>query len=204
MLLNFVIVGIFMQISYGIGPFLLPLGIKDKPFKGEFEKVTSKKLPTGEFAHNTARIKIYRDSNGSVRFENFEKKNEEDKIYSISIYNHNEQKIYFLDVDSKIFYAMPAFDSNKESDSKPESLTYLDKDIGLKTIDNLICRGYQRKQKENDVLEYWVSEEIDQIIRAKSIFGNEINTLRLFDIKRLKTDSRMFVVPSDYKPAKIE
>jgi len=200
MLLKFFFVGIIMQASYGIGPFLLPLGIKDKPFKGEFELITTRKLPKGAVTDATVRLKVYRASDGSTRFENFEKDKEGEKAYAVSIFNSTKQEFYFLDVESKSAHIMSPSDSAPESEQSIST----DKNIGKKVIENLICLGYQRKRGENDVFKYWLSEELNQIVLAKSVLGDETNTLRLFDIKRLEPDSKMFVVPKDYKPMKIE
>lgn len=200
MLLKFFIVVIFMQASYSIGPFLLPLGVENKPFVGEFELNSSKKPSGIEVTHATNRIKVYRASDGSVRFENVEKESE--KILTVSIYNQSEKKIYFLEVESKSVYVMPVSDSASESNS--ESPNYLGQDIGKKNIENFICRGYRKERGENDVFEYWISEELNQLLLAKSIIGNEATTLRLFNIKRIEPNRKIFVIPQDYKLIKIE
>lgn len=193
-----------MQMSYGIGSFLFPLGIKNKSFSGEFEFVTSKKLVDGDITQTATRVKVYRATDGSTRFEDYQKDKEGDKIYAVSIYNHDEQRIYFLDVESKAFYIMPVSDSGSQPDPKSELPIASDQNIGKKSIENLTCLGYQRKQKENDVFEYWVSEELNQVMLAKSVLGDEINTLRLFSIKQSEPDNKLFIVPKDYKPIQIE
>jgi len=193
-----------MQSSYGIGPFLFPLGIKNKPFSGEFESVNTKKLPNSDVTHTTGKVKVYRATDGNTRFEDYGKEKQGDKIYAVSIYNHVEQKIYLLDVESKSVYTMPESESTNEPNSESELSVSTDKNIGKKVIENLVCLGYQRKKGENDLFEHWISEELNQIMLAKSVLGDETNTLLLFDIKRLEPDSKMFVVPRDYKPIKIE
>ena len=193
-----------MQASYGIGPFLFPLGIKNKPFSGEFETVNTKKLPNGDVTQTTGKVKIYRLTDGSTRFEDYGREKEGGKIYAVSIYNHEEQKFYLLDVESKSVYTMPESEPANEPNSEPELPVSTDKSIGKKVIENLVCLGYQRNRAENDTFEYWMSEELNQIVLAKSVSGSETNTLRLFDVKRSEPDSKMFVVPKDYKPMKIE
>lgn len=200
MFIKSLIVGIIMQASFGIGPFLLPLGIKDKPFKGEFEQITSNKLPNGEVTRRTARLITYQAADGSRRFDQYGKDKEKDKTLVISIYNSAKQEIYFLDVESKTVFTQPL----TEPDSESEPPIYDGDNLGKKVIENLICRGYQRKRDENDVFEYWVSEELNETLRAKSVLGDEENSLRLFNIERVEPDGKMFLIPKDYKPMKAE
>ncbi len=199
MLLKSFIFGIIMQVSYTIGPFLLPTGIKDKPFQGKIEQITAKKLPDGEITYRTTHHIVYRAVDGSSRFEQYEN-SEKNRIFAIAIYNSSGEEFYFLDLKSKSVFVKPISKSNSES----ELLTFDGNNIGEKVIENFVCRGYRRKQEENNVFEYWVSEELNQIMLAKSVFGNETSTLRFFDIERVEPNSKMFVVPKGYKLIKIE
>ena len=156
-------------------------------------------MPDGEITHRTTHLTIYRAADGSSRFEQYEKSGK-NKIFAIAIYNSSKEEFYFLDLESKSVFVKPISKLN----SKSELSTFDDNNFGERVIENFVCHGYQRKQKENNMFEYWVSEELNQIMLAKSILGDETHTLRLFDIERLEPDSKMFVVPKDYKLLKIE
>ncbi len=142
MLLKFFIVGIIMQASYAIGPFLLPLGIKDRPFSAEFELVKSKKLSGGKIFKQSGTGKIYRDAEGRTRIEERQKNKEEGSFNTVIIYNPSKLEGYLLDTEAKTFFTMPLLSSN----SKSEVPTYEGDDIGSKVIENLVCRGYRVKR----------------------------------------------------------
>ena len=190
-----------MQASFSIGPFLLPLGVKDKPFKGEFEHIIKKKLPGGETVHSSTRILIYQAKNGRRRLEEYANDRKETEPRSIIIYNPPARRFIFLDVESKSFFS----DSLTESSSTDcEKLVFSGEDIGVKVIEGRKCRGYQVKRHANDNFEYWISEELEEIIQAKIITENEEHTLRLFNIERSEPANPLFVIPENYKPMKTE
>lgn len=85
-----------------------------------------------------------------------------------------------------------------------ESPTFTGDDIGRRVIEGLPCRGYRGKSQHGGTVEYWVSEELLEVVLARSLLRGEENTLRLFNIHRIEPDSKMFTVPADYKTAAIE
>lgn len=189
-----------MQASYTIGPFLLPLGIKDRPFRAEFKQDRIEKISDSKISKQSRAGQIYRAFDGRTRIEEYRNDKEGKNLITAIIYNPSKLEGYLLDIENKAFFTVPLSSSDSES-SLP---IFEGNDIGKKVIENLVCRGYQKKRGDDDIFQYWVSEELLEALIAKSVSGNETNILRLFNIKRLEPNRKMFVVPKDYTPIKIE
>ena len=94
-------------------------------------------------------------------------------------------------------------DAGNESSSMSiiENFSKMGTYIGQQQIEEFTCHGYISDQPEGDIIEYWVSEELQEVLLAKSISNDKESTLRLFDIRRVEPDSELFTVPADYKDA---
>jgi len=191
-----------MQASFGEGPFLLPLlGIKDRAFQAEYKRTTLKKSVNDEAIHRiTTRGAIYRAADGSNRREQYGKDEAGSKPSTIIIYNPARQVSYLLDAESKTFFTMPLATSNSPSEFPPSEA----QDIGRKVIEDLVCRGYRLKRQENGEVEYWISEELQEVVLAKIVTRDEESTLQLFNIRRIEPAGSLFTVPKDYEKAMVE
>ena len=196
-----------MQVSYAVGPFLLPMGIKNKPFRAEFELTKLKGATQVEATRRITKIIVHQDANGNRRIDEL-KESEKNKLRSTTIYNHGSHKLHLLDAESKSVFTMPQSelppDSELPASSESELPTFIGEDIGKKVIERLVCRGYRVERTENDILEYWVSEELSEVLEAKIILENEENILRVVNIERVEPSGGTFLIPGDYKMVKTE
>jgi hypothetical protein len=188
-----------MQGSYVSGPFITPAGIKDRPFQADYEQVTTKKTSNDNTSRHVKQGAIYRATNGRSRREEYAGGGTEKKPGTIIIHNPAKQEGYLLDVESKTFFTMPT----PASESQDELPTFKGEDAGRKVIEGLMCRGYRMKQQSEEI-EYWVAEDLLEVVLAKSVSKDEESTLRLFNIRRIEPDGKLFSVPVNYKTAVIE
>jgi hypothetical protein len=172
------------------GPFITPLGVKERPFQAHYEQVTIKDSDGETFRHIKSGI-VYRTSDGRSRKEEYANGGAQETISTIIIHDPTKQEGYLLDVETRTFFTMPLSNTSTSA----ESPTFTGDDIGRRVIEGLTCRGYQRKSQNGGTVEYWVSEELLEVVLARSLVGGEENTLRLFNIHRVESDSKLFTVP---------
>ncbi|HYG80767.1 MAG TPA: DUF4412 domain-containing protein [Pyrinomonadaceae bacterium] len=209
-LTRFFLLGVVMQgASIIIGPFIMPAGVKDRPFQGEFELVTRRRSAGGEVSRRVTRGAIYRDASGRSRREEYASGGAGKIIKAIIIHDPAKHEGYLLDPESKTFFTMPTQettgrDRSGTSEPSAELPTFDGEDIGRKVIDGLACRGYRRNGSGGAVIEYWVAEELLEAVWARIVDGDNDDTLRVFDIHRVEPDEKLFTVPADYQPVDIK
>jgi hypothetical protein len=189
-----------MQGAFINGQFITPAGIQDRPFLAEYEQITLKKLPGGKTSQQIRRGAIYRAANGRSRREEYAMGEENVRARVVIIHDPIKQVGYLLDIDNKSVFTMPL----PSSESQPQSPIFTGENIGEKVFEEMRCRGYRRNDRERGDIEYWVSEDLLEVVLAKSIFKEEESTLRLFNIRRVEPDRNLFSVPEDYEAVTIE
>jgi hypothetical protein len=115
-----------------------------------------------------------------------------------------KQELYFLDVESKTFLRSRTSDDIEEASDEEASDLLKDAAskgtlIGKQMIEGFVCHGYRIDQPEGSVIEYWISEELSDVLLAKSRSTKEEITLKLFSIRRDEPDGSLFTVPMDYE-----
>jgi hypothetical protein len=116
---------------------------------------------------------------------------------------------YIMDVEAKTYFRC-FLPSKPEQDSNTPSKTHFDlsmfkgDDIGEKVIEGLVCRGYGKNRQRTEVFEYWVSEELLEVVLARSVLEEEESTLRIFNIKRVEPSSNLFTIPDGYSAEKFD
>ncbi len=168
-------------------PFTFPAGIKHKPFQAKYERIdregqTSRRIKGGA---------VYRDSFGRSRRE-FIQVAPETGMIEIIIDNPVEKCSYILDEESKTAFPIPLEDS---VDEEPQ---FTGEDIGHCLIEGFQCRGYRMNLSDGSVMEYWVADDLLEILYATHKNGETESTVRHFDIRRSEPQANMFAVPSDY------
>lgn len=192
--------------SFITGPFITPAGVKNRPFQAQYEHVALRRLPNGETSRRVKKGAIYRAADGRSRREEYAGDGAGKIIKTIIIHDPIRQEGYLLDPESKTFFTMPVPDSPRSatSGSEAELPTFTGEDIGKKTVDGLICRGYRRERPGGGVVEYWVSEELLEAVLARTVAGDQDDALRIFGIRRGEPDNTLFNVPPEYQAITIE
>lgn len=202
-LTHILLIGIAMQSFYFNPPFTSPAGVKGKPFQAQYEQNQSQKLPGGQISHQAKTGMIYRAADGRSRRETFLEVSPNMIKSEAIIHNPLVQKVYFLDTESRSVITVPLGETEDEMDEHSGTLTqpqaFMGDDLGQKIIEGLVCRGYRLTQTDGRIIEYWVSQDLSEILLAKSLFAEEEITLRLFDIRRNEPDNNLFTVPADYE-----
>lgn len=195
-----------MQGFYFDPPFVSSAGIKGRPLQARYERTHSKKLPDGESTRQVRIGAIYRDGEGRSRREEQAEATSKEITGTIIIHDPIAQEIRFLDPQSKTVIRETLLAQDDVGDEVSmdflEAVASTAEDIGRRLIEGLTCRGYRVAQPKNGMVEYWFSEELQDVVLAKSTGGNEEGMLRLFDISFVEPDSSMFIVPTGYKDAK--
>jgi hypothetical protein len=187
-------------------PFVHLWNRKNRPFQAQYEKMLVRKLATGQTSQQIKTGMLYRDTSGRTRREEFsDSEIPHDKFSGTAIVSDAaKQELYFLDVGSKTFLRSQS--SGAIEEATDEEVSDLLKDaaskgtvIGKQIIEGFVCHGYRIDQPEGSVIEYWISEELSDVLLAKSESTKEEIILRLFSIRRVEPDSSLFTAPIDYQ-----
>ncbi len=168
-------------------PFTFPAGIKHKPFQAKYERIDRE----GQISRRIKSGAVYRDSFGRSRRE-FIQVTPEAGMVEIIIDDPVEKRSYILDEESKTAFPLPL------GDSVDEELQFTGEDIGHSIIEGFECRGYRVNLSDGSIMEYWVADDLLEILYATYKNGETESTVRHFDIQRGEPQANVFVVPSDY------
>lgn len=187
-------------------PFVHLWSRKNRPFQARYEKRFLRKSTTGQTSQRIKTGVIYRDTDGRTRREEIsDSEIPPDNFSGTAVVNDAaKQELYFLDVGSKTFLRSRSFDAIEEASDEEASDLLKDAAgkgilIGERMIEGFICRGYRMNQPESGVIEYWISEELSDVLLAKSRSTKEEITLKLLSIRRDEPDGSLFTVPADYE-----
>ncbi len=168
-------------------PFSFPAGVKHRPFQAKYERVDRQ----GQISHRIKSGAVYRDSSGRSRRE-FIQVMPETGMLKLIIDDPVGKRSYILDEEAKTAFALPL------GDSGDEELQFRGEDIGHKVIEGLECRGYRMNLSDGSIMEYWVAEDLLEILYATYKHGAMESSVRHFEIQRDEPQANMFAVPSDY------
>lgn len=186
-------------------PFISPAGVREKPFQAFYEHVRMRKPISGQVWERsvTAGV-IYRDTEGRSRREVSPQSATGEIINTIIIYDPLAQEVIFLDSESKTILRERCPENLKDI-AEWQSMSFLEyiaktaEKIEEKVIEDLMCRGFRIRQPESGTIEYWISEELDDVVLASSVTQSEEETLRLYNIRRREPESKLFISPAHYK-----
>ncbi|MFN2454090.1 MAG: DUF4412 domain-containing protein [Pyrinomonadaceae bacterium] len=193
-----------MSISISDGPFVTFAGIQGAPFQAQYERIDLEKLPDGKTLQQIKTGVIYRDTYGRSRREiNTKTSSEVSSSESTIIHDPIKQEAYFLETESKTFSTVSMPDvpvvGAEPSSNILENLSERGEYIGRQLIEGLNCYGYRVNQSGDGVIEYWVAKEIQDVLLGKYTNSYKTITMRLFDVRIIEPDSRMFTVSPEYK-----
>ena len=196
-----------MQASFLHGSISVPTGVKNRPFQAQYENTHTKKLPSGKISQQIKMGNVYRATDGRSRRDEQSREAIDKFITVVIIHNPSKHEGYLLDVESKTVFVMPIPEThNNSADNEPKEhlshLSFTGEEIGSKKIEDLTCRGFRIKRGDS-VTEYWVSEDLLEILLVKEWGADEENTLRLFNVNRIEPANDLFTVPVDYKELNI-
>lgn len=184
-------------------PFIHLWNRKNKPFQAKYEKVVLRRSPDGQTSQRVKLGVLYRDSGGRTRREERADSgiNREEFSSTAIVNDPATRELFFLDISSKTVLRSLLSD-DPESDQQQESLDDAASNntaLGEQMIEGFVCHGYRVNQPQGGAVEYWMSEELMDVLLAKSVGTEEESTLRLFNIRSDEPDSNLFTVPADYR-----
>ncbi len=168
-------------------PFTFPAGVKHKPFHAKYERIDRE----GQVSRRIKSGAVYRDSSGRSRRE-FIQVAPEAGMVEIIIDDPVGKRSYILDEESKTVFPIPL------GDSAEEELQFTGEDIGRRKIEGFECRGYRMSLSDGSVMEYWVANDLLEILYATYRNGELESSVRHFEIELGEPQANVFVVPSDY------
>lgn len=187
-----------MSSTYVDHPFVTPAGVRGAPFQARYERIDFKKLLNGQTVQQAKTGVFYRDANGRSRKEVNTKNSPEETESVIVIHDPVKQELCFLETKSKTFSKISMHGVEQPFNDVLENFSKQGEYIGQQLIEGLNCHGYRSNQLGSGTIEYWVAEELQEVLLAKSTSGDEESILRLFSIRHIEPDSRMFTVPADF------
>ncbi|MGI8656718.1 MAG: ankyrin repeat domain-containing protein [Pyrinomonadaceae bacterium] len=189
------------------GPHVITVtNTRGRPFNAQFEQTRSERLSNNRTSQQIVKGAVFRDSGGRVRKEFLLQEAPSREVHIAFISDASKEVIYVLDVKSKTFVKddLPAVPEkfNAEPLIAPvrSSLKVRDEDLGEQLLEGLICHGY-RSHMEDSVIEFWYSDDLQEILLEKTVSQDEESILRLFEISRGEPSSTLFSVPADYTSA---
>ena len=173
-------------------PFTFPAGVKHKPFCVKYELLDF----DGEISIETKIGVIFQDSSGRSRRE-FIRVTPEGSRIEIIIDDPLKKRSYILDEESKTAFSIPL------ENWVDEELQFAGEDMGCSIVEGFECRGYQTKLSDGSVMEYWVADDLSEILYAIYTNGEKESSVRCFDIEKVEPEANLFDVPSDYTEGNI-
>jgi hypothetical protein len=163
---------------------------------------------------------LYVDRFGRERDEHFIGHNSEQELIFVDIWDTLELKACTLDVKNKTVLCQGSLDMNRvrrELDIGiqgivtcciPRHVLCGGEDLGTKQVDGLVCRGSRRnttgfRECPSGVIECWYSDVIAYLVFAKATFGNVESVFQLSNVRFIKPNKDLFVIPEDYTQATI-
>lgn len=188
------------------GPRIItPTVTSGRPFQARYEQICRKKTPDGQVSEETIVGAVFRDKDGRLRKELRLPDAPRQGISLALVADPLKESLYILDTQSRTFLRekFPATLSDTNDESRLAAKTDLsaadDEDLGVRELEGLLCQG-RRGRLSDAVVESWYSDDLMEVVLEKTTAGDEDNTLRLFEIRRVEPDSELFNVPPDYAP----
>lgn len=175
-------------------PFFIPLNTNGKKsFRAKYKHTIKRKENPNKSLNATRTGVIYKKTDGRCRTEERDETDKYDEV-SVIIYDPLKQEGYLVDTETQTAHIMP-MSAQAENDS---AQFWNGQKIGKQIIEGFVCQGYRVGEDADNFTEYWVAEEIPEVILAKDFQENLEAELRLFDIEFIEPTDELFILPDDY------
>lgn len=177
--------------------------IKGKPIQAQYEHKVVKQV-AGNLATRTISGRVYRDSFGRTRKEirlELAPKVVLDlayiydpvakRSYILNITNRTVTEESFRSMDEILPSDVPKIMQERAFGRRTESL-------GEKDIGGIKCRGYRIQTAVDVELEYWLSNDLLDVILEKKTSAGEESTRLLFNINHSEPAEDLFSIPHGY------
>lgn len=179
-------------------PFFIPLATNGKKsFQAKYKHTIRKKHLVNEFLKENRTGILYKKSDGRYRREEWLETDKPNETVSVVIYNPQEQKGYLLDMETQTAFTLPMSGSSVQPENDWAKFWGGQK-IGKQIIEGFTCQGFRVGEQVDNFTEYWVAEDILEIMLAKNIQENQEAELTLFDIEFNELDDELFIIPDTY------
>lgn len=181
------------------------LSKRGRPFQAQYEESLLKKPPNGELIYEAKQGHIYRDSRGRERIESHVEIKPGEIIGTATIYDPINGAIYTLNSESNIILHTQLLPNESEPSgfwawtvgsqsayAIPRAKPAIQPNTEPLQIEGLTCDGYSIIQPEGRKIEYWYSNDLNEILLLKSTSSDEKFTLRLFNIQHGEPDNELF------------
>lgn len=179
-------------------PFFIPLVTNGKKsFQAKYKHTIKKEEHLNKFLSESKTGILYKKLDGRYRREERAETDKYAEINEIIIYNPLKQEGYFLDTETQTAFTLPMSDSSTQTENDSAQF-WGGRKIGKQIIEGFVCQGYRIGEHTDNFTEYWVAEDIPEIILAKNIQEYQEAELMLFDIKFNEPNDELFIIPSNY------
>lgn len=180
-----------------------PVMIPGKPFQAEFERVLIQRLSDGQVESYVFKGSIYRATDSRVRKEIDLLELDGTITHMIIIQDTLDESVHVLHATSKTVTSFPLTENLLLNSGISRSSE--DIDLGERSIEGLLCHGYSRGTRGTAGFAiFWFSDELGEALIAENIYGQDEDTLRLFNIRQDEPDPDFFLVPEDYRSAYLD
>lgn len=179
--------------------------ISGRPFQARYQQISTRKTADGQASQEILSGAVFRDNDGRIRKELRLPGAPDEVIQIVLLADPANESIHVLDLQSKTFLKERFPAALKETRHElpfatKEDLSEEDGEaLGERELEGLICHGH-RSHLGDDVVEFWYSDDLREVLLEKRTSRDEENTLRLFEIHRVEPDSELFSIPAGYSP----
>jgi hypothetical protein len=174
-----------------------------KPFQAEFEQTRKIKSKDNRTVIEQLKGRIYRDSKGRERIDEFTQDE-----HTVRVYDPPRKSEFMLDIGSKtILYQVPlpsdgfrayVWNVNKTAIAFPLRPSQPVPALGRKDIEGMRCAGYEIQKPGEYTVQYWISDDLNQLFLVQIVSEEEEITWRLFNLEVTEPDVSYFDIPRNF------
>ncbi len=178
--------------------------VESKPYHARYEWIHSTKGPNEGVLEQREVGICCRDSEGRERIET-RTGSEFDRLESAEIYDPVSELEFILIGDSQVIQFSPdpsAFSAHTIGLDDGSAIVLPDvrqerigQYVGQKEVEGMMCNGYKIVREGRYKLEYWLSTDLEQILRMTISTESRKSEYRVFDIHRVNSDKSIFAMP---------
>lgn len=190
--------------------------VRGKPYQAEYEQIQTKKSINRGETRVISKGRFFRATDGRLRKEYSHSLFSGKEIRIVTLINPSTDDFYLLSPDDGMGGAsgqplnggcesnnvthtistMSSFSEHNHND-----LTIESSELGERVFEGLYCRGSRSRLvacgATIEILESWYCEEIDERIFERRSWQGEERIERLYNIRLIEPDIRLFEIPSD-------
>lgn len=181
--------------------------IQGQPFVAQYEQVSSEVLLDGRVEQQTLAGIVYRDTDGRTRKELSLQVAAGVTAHIAFIHDPIKESMYVLDMDAKTVIeerfsaVISKTAASMQLTTLPESIAIdPNENLGQQEIEGLICHIHHMHDADAEI-EVWYSDELKEVLLEKRTGKLGQSMLRLYNIRRVEPEDKLFTVPADYTTA---